>query len=317
MKPAVPLLCLALVAGAACQGSPEESRTAAARSTPPQPSAASSSLSSPPLSPAPSSIPSENPPGPHSRLPTAPARLARDLGTTTQRLYREIDAWKESGLTSGSRRADVELLALHHQRLHRKLVGAPRLARSVIERLPAAVGRAAERNIVAGRGLRKLVTPVAGPVRLPTRRPEAPDRLLGYYRLAQRRYDVPWQVLAAVNFVESRFGRLTGPSVAGALGPMQFLPSTWDAYGGGGNVMDPHDAILGAANYLAASGAPERMGAALFAYNRSDAYVDAIRLYAREIARVPRNFYIYYFWQVFVVTTKGDQQLTGPGAEDN
>jgi len=230
-------------------------------------------------------------------------------------LYREIDAWRATGLSSGSRRAVVELLALHHQRLHRKLVGAPRLARSVLEQLSVAAARAAQRNIVAGRGLRSLVTPVAGPVKLPTRRPETPDRLLSYYRLAQRRYDIPWQILAAVNLVESRFGRLTGPSVAGALGPMQFLPSTWDAYGRGGNVMDPHDAILGAANYLAASGAPERMRAALFAYNRSDAYVDAIRLYAREITREPRNLYVYYFWQVFVVTTKGDLQLTGPGAK--
>ncbi len=315
MKLAVLALLTALLAGTACQASSEEGRTAAASSTPSQQSAASSSLFSPAASPSSSSAASHAPPGPHSPLPAAPAGLARDLRATTQRLYREIDAWKETGLSSGSRRAAIELLALRHQRFHRKLVGAPRLARSVLEHLPAAAARAAQRNIVAGRGLRSLVTPVAGPVRLPTRRPEAPDRLLSYYRLAQRRYDIPWQILASLNFVESRFGRLTGPSVAGALGPMQFLPSTWDAYGHGGNVMDPHDAILGAANYLAASGAPERMGAALFAYNRSDAYVDAIRLYAREIAREPRNFYIYYFWQVFVATTKGDLQLTGPGAE--
>ena len=241
--------------------------------------------------------------------------LARELRATTMRLLDEIDAWRRAGHPAGSERAPVVLLALRHQRLHRKLVASPRLSRAVLARLPARASRSARRNIVAGRGLRSLVTPVKRRIKMPTRKPEPPERLLGYYRMAQRRYDVPWHILASVNFVESRFGRLTGPSVAGALGPMQFLPATWDAYGRGGDVMDPHDAILGAANYLAASGAPERMNDALFAYNHSDAYVDAIRLYAREIARDRRNFYVYYFWQVFVATTRGDVQLTGPGAK--
>ena len=97
---------------------------------------------------------------------------------------------------------------------------------------------------------------------------------------------------------------------------MQFMPATWDAYGNGGDIMDPRDSILGAARYLRASGAPGDMRGALFAYNRSYAYVDAIQIYAREIKRDPRNFYAYYFWQVFVRTTKGDVQLTGPGRDN-
>ena len=122
-----------------------------------------------------------------------------------------------------------------------------------------------------------------------------------------------WEVLAAVNLVETRMGRLTGPSPAGARGPMQFIPSTWDIYGRG-DIMDPHDSILAAARYLDAAGAPEDMRGALFAYNNADAYVDAIVTYAREMMRDERAFYSYYFWQVFVLTTKGDLQLTGPGA---
>jgi membrane-bound lytic murein transglycosylase B len=122
-------------------------------------------------------------------------------------------------------------------------------------------------------------------------------------------------VLASVNFVESKFGRLLGPSSAGAQGPMQFIPSTWDAYGNGGDINDPHDAIVAAARYLNASGAPEDMRGALHAYNRSWAYVDAILIYAREIKRDPRNFLSYYFWQVYVRTTEGDMQLTGPGRD--
>ena len=104
---------------------------------------------------------------------------------------------------------------------------------------------------------------------------------LADYLEAERRFGVAWQVLAAVNFVESAFGRLRNASTAGAQGPMQFLPSTWRAYGLGGDIDDPRDAILGAANYLHASGAPRDYRRALFAYNHSPAYVDAV-LPARE-----------------------------------
>jgi membrane-bound lytic murein transglycosylase B len=120
-------------------------------------------------------------------------------------------------------------------------------------------------------------------------------------------------VLAAINAVESRFGRIVTDSPAGAQGPMQFLPATWDRYGLGGDVHDPHDAIVGAANYLNASGAPGDYRRALFAYNPVDQYVDAVLLYASQIAGDPRRFYAYYAWQVFVFTDRGDIQVTGPG----
>jgi membrane-bound lytic murein transglycosylase B len=94
---------------------------------------------------------------------------------------------------------------------------------------------------------------------------------------------------------------------------MQFIPSTWSAYGMGGDIHDPHDSIMGAANYLHRSGAPSRERQALFAYNHSGAYVNAILRYANQMRRDPRNFYVYYNWQVFVLTTKGDRRLTGPG----
>jgi membrane-bound lytic murein transglycosylase B len=95
---------------------------------------------------------------------------------------------------------------------------------------------------------------------------------------------------------------------------MQFIPSTWRAYGRGGNIHDPHDAILGAANYLRASGAPRRMGRALFAYNHSDLYVGAVLRYSQRMKRDRRAFYAYYSWQVFVRTPSGGtRRLTGPG----
>jgi soluble lytic murein transglycosylase-like protein len=120
-------------------------------------------------------------------------------------------------------------------------------------------------------------------------------------------------VLASVNFVESAFGRVQSASAAGAQGPMQFLPATWEAYGLGGDVHDPRDAILGAANLLRASGAPDDLRSALFAYNHSTSYVDAILVYAGHMRRDVRAYYGYYSWQAFMRTPAGDVRLTGPG----
>ena len=120
-------------------------------------------------------------------------------------------------------------------------------------------------------------------------------------------------MLAAVNLVESAFGRMRNHSTAGAQGPMQFIPATWAAYGMGGNIRDPHDAILGAANYLHANGAPRDYPGALYHYNPSALYVDAVLAYAGRIRRDERNFFSYYAWQVFVRTPGGTRRITGPG----
>jgi membrane-bound lytic murein transglycosylase B len=122
------------------------------------------------------------------------------------------------------------------------------------------------------------------------------DELLHSYREAERRFGVDWQTLAAINLVESSFGRAHSDSVAGARGPMQFIPATWRTYGLGGNIYDPHDAVLGAANYLHASGAPASYARALFSYNRSRLYVDAVLRYARLIASDRRTIYLLYSW---------------------
>jgi membrane-bound lytic murein transglycosylase B len=159
------------------------------------------------------------------------------------------------------------------------------------------------------------VTPVKPSDLFETQRPEPAGTLHRYYRTAERRFGVDWEVLAAINMIETRFGRIKSNSIAGAQGPMQFIESTWEAYGMGGDVHDPHDAIMGAANYLRASGAPDDYSRSLFAYNHSSSYVRAISSYFREIMRDPRNYYAYYNWQVFMVTTKGDIQLTGPGKD--
>jgi membrane-bound lytic murein transglycosylase B len=137
-------------------------------------------------------------------------------------------------------------------------------------------------------------------------------RLLRWYREAQRRFGIRWQLLAAVNVVESAFGKVRNTRGAGARGPMQFAPATWRAYGLGGNVDDPHDAILGAANYLAANDGVHRERNALYRYNHSPLYVDAVTRYANHIARDRRAFFHYYSWQVYFRTPAGYLRVTGP-----
>jgi membrane-bound lytic murein transglycosylase B len=97
---------------------------------------------------------------------------------------------------------------------------------------------------------------------------------------------------------------------------MQFMPATWRAYGLGGNVHDPHDAILGAANYLHANGAPGNYRRALFRYNPSWLYVDAVLRYASRIRTDARGYYVFYSRQVFVRTPRGLVRLTGPALTD-
>jgi membrane-bound lytic murein transglycosylase B len=106
-------------------------------------------------------------------------------------------------------------------------------------------------------------------------------RYVQIYKAAAKRYGFAedWYVLAAVGKVESNHGQNMGPSSAGAMGPMQFLPSTWEQYGVDGNgdgeenIMDPKDAIPAAASYLEDGGAPKDWPKALYAYNHSGQYV--------------------------------------------
>jgi Transglycosylase SLT domain len=102
---------------------------------------------------------------------------------------------------------------------------------------------------------------------------------------------LPWEVLAAIGQIESGWGTNTGPSTAGALGPMQFLPSTWAAWGISGfgdkgppNINDPFDAVPSAARYLCAAGGSTAAGLprAIFAYNHADWYVSEVLALARQ-----------------------------------
>ena len=120
-----------------------------------------------------------------------------------------------------------------------------------------------------------------------------PPFLLAIYQAAGSEYGVPWSVLAAINEVETGYGRNLNVSSAGALGWMQFIPSSWATYGvdaNGDGLKDPYnpvDAIFAAARYLRAAGAQEDLARAVFAYNHADWYVDLVLSRARQIDELP------------------------------
>jgi hypothetical protein len=134
------------------------------------------------------------------------------------------------------------------------------------------------------------------------------DELLADYRDAAAATGVPWEYLAAINFQETRMGRIVGVSSAGAVGPMQFLPSTW-AECCTGDPTVPRDAIFGAATYLVAHGAPGDMQAALNAYNPNSAYVGSVTAWAQNMQADERAYLGYHGWQVFIGTSEGTVRL--------
>ena len=125
------------------------------------------------------------------------------------------------------------------------------------------------------------------------------ETLRSLYAEAQRTYGVDGSYLASINFIESSFGRNNGPSSAGARGPMQFLPSTWTNYGQGGDINNPHDAIMAAARYLVHYGAPGDMRQAIFHYNLDYDYVDAVEFFARAMRADPAWLDRLYYWSTF------------------
>jgi murein DD-endopeptidase MepM/ murein hydrolase activator NlpD len=129
-----------------------------------------------------------------------------------------------------------------------------------------------------------------------------PAYLIPIYEAAGRRYGVPWRVLAAINAIETDYGRNLAVSSAGAVGWMQFMPATWREWAvdadrdGHLNPYSPQDAIFTAARYLQACGASHDLPGAIFAYNHADWYVAEVFLRARALgdlasfARIERGY---------------------------
>ena len=193
------------------------------------------------------------------------------------------------------------------QRIELRLSDDPALSKRVIRLLPTRLARDVADDVIAHRELVGLGRPRRATV-FRVGPALAAEKLRAFYTEAQRRTGVPWELLAAINFVESDFGRGRQPSIHGALGPMQFMPSTWELYGRG-DVHDPHAAILGAARLLRAAGALRDERSALYHYNPSAAYIDAVERYARRIRRSERAFLQYYARPLVVRTPTGYRLL--------
>jgi hypothetical protein len=124
---------------------------------------------------------------------------------------------------------------------------------------------------------------------------EIPPFLLPIYQACGTEYGIPWEVLASINKIETGFGTNLGVSSAGAMGWMQFLPSSWKTYGldaNGDGRKDPYnpvDAICSAASYLETAGGSEHLYKAIFAYNHADWYVQEVLLYARAYGKLPAS----------------------------
>jgi hypothetical protein len=234
------------------------------------------------------------------RLAQNPAQLADDL-VADERALRDPAA-TEAVLVDAARRQQVAYRTLARN------PGGEAIARP---RIPAPLLAIYDYNIDARHHLDGLLGGHSKDT-LPAWRIDAPapaDELLGYYREAESVTGVGWNYLAAINQIETTFGRVVGLSSAGAHGPMQFMPSTFAAYGGNGDILSPPDSIMAAGRYLAANGFAQDPDHALFRYNNSDLYVQAVKDYAAVLATGPSAFAGYYRWDVYYRTTAGDVLL--------
>jgi hypothetical protein len=187
-----------------------------------------------------------------------------------------------------------------------RLADYPEWTDQVLAALPAGPRATIAKSIEAGKQLRQLH---AGPIpkTLPDWhivQPPPIEELMTYYKEAETAFGVPWYFLASINLIETRMGRIRGDSSAGAQGPMQFIPSTWAAYGQG-DVNSYHDSILAAGRYLKAAGAPGDMAKAIFAYNHSPFYVNAVTAYGEALHADPTAYRGFYGWQVYYPTLDG------------
>jgi membrane-bound lytic murein transglycosylase B len=207
--------------------------------------------------------------------------------------------------------------ALDHQRAIHAIVLRPELREPTLKGIADAKRRAVVvSELDAAVQIRALTKPQPNLPKWNLIAPASAAELRVAYEKAQKETGIEWQYLAAVNFVETKMGRIRGTSTAGAQGPMQFLPSTWKIYGKGGDINSVTDSIAAAARFLKAKGGPANMSKALFRYNNSNKYVVAITTYAQNMKADPALFTEYHAWQVIYRWAPGDVYLqegyTGP-----
>jgi soluble lytic murein transglycosylase-like protein len=238
------------------------------------------------------------PSGAQPRLASDPAQLADDLVAD------------ELALRDPSTAEAALVAAAHRQQAAYRAIGQhPEWDAITRPRIPPSLLEVYDPNIDARRQLTAMAHVKDT---LPAWRIEPPapaGELLSYYHEAESESGVGWNYLAAINLIETRFGSIVGVSTAGAQGPMQFLPSTFAAYGEGGDIHSPRDSIMAAGRYLAANGFANDRDHAIYRYNNANEYVRAVNEYAAVLAADPVAFAGYYRWDVYYYTTAGDVLL--------
>jgi hypothetical protein len=265
---------------------------------PPAPTVTSTASSARPMDQPTPPGPPAGPSGAQPTIASEPAQLADDLVADEQAL--RDPATPEPALASAARR---------QQATYRAIGRTPEWDPIIRPRIPPWLAATYDLNVDARRQLYPM-TEVKDTVPAWRIVPPAPaDALLAHYRDAEAASGVGWNYLAAIHLIETRFGSIEGTSTAGAQGPMQFLPSTFEAYGDGGDIHSLRDSIMAAGRYLAANDFANDRDNAIFRYNNSDRYVRAVDDYAAVLAADPAAFAGYYRWDVYYRTTAGDVLL--------
>lgn len=236
--------------------------------------------------------------GAQPRLPADPVQLAADLVADENAL--RDPSTPEAALVAAAQR---------QQAAYRAIGRHPEWDSVSRPRIPPPLLDDYDRNIDARRQLTAMAHVKDTLPAWRIQAPAPPEELLGYYREAESATGVGWNYLAAINLIETRFGSIDGVSTAGAQGPMQFMPSTFAAYGEGGDIHSPHDSIMAAGRYLAANGFVAERDRAIYRYNNANQYVQAVDDYAAVLAANPAAFAGYYRWDVYYYTTAGDVLL--------
>ncbi|WP_167108282.1 transglycosylase SLT domain-containing protein [Mycobacterium sp. DL592] len=244
--------------------------------------------------------------------PAAPATLVGaqpQLAADPTQIGADLIA-DERALRDPSTPEDALAAAAHREQVAYRAIGRhPEWDAIIRPQVPPELLEFYDHNIEARRQLAAMAEPKPTLPAWRIQAPPPPEELMGYYRDAEAATGVSWNVLAAINFVETRFGSIDGVSTAGAQGPMQFLPSTFAGYAEGGDIHSPRDSIMAAGRYLAANGFASDPNHAIFRYNHADQYVAAVNQYAAAMAADPAALGIYHRWNVYYVSTAGDVLL--------
>jgi Transglycosylase SLT domain len=242
----------------------------------------------------------------HATATTAVVRGPDDIALpdTTEKVAASLDRVERALRASETPPAELPRLGWEQQNAYRALRAHSDWVPDVLARLPDDLQPIVTANERARRDLAALNEPQPDLPDWQILSPPPVEVLRGYYAEAEAASGIPWAFFAAIHLVETNLGRVRGASTAGAQGPMQFIPATWDQYGQG-DINDNRDAILAAARLLQSNGAPADMERALYRYNNSDRYVDAVQAHAQLMLSDERAFLGYYHWQVYYSTTHG------------